>query len=99
MSVLLDGRGDVAAAGIFEEHPPITLPLGLSQYRWPTSKAGAGASGVEATLMTGARIIPTAQRGLNMLHADFSLKLFEPVATLSGAKALRLTGITVANRA
>ena len=33
-----------------------------------------------------------------MLHPDFNLKLFEPVATLSGAEALRLTGITVETR-
>ena len=36
--------------------------------------------------------------GLNMLHPDFNFKLFKPVATLSGAEALRLTRITVANR-
>ena len=39
--------------------------------------------------MTSARIISTTQRGLNLLHPDFSLKLFEPVTTLSGAEALK----------
>jgi hypothetical protein len=35
---------------------------------------------------------------LKNLHPDLNLKLFEPVATPSCAEALRLTGITVANR-
>lgn len=49
--------------------------------------------------MTSTRIIPTTQRGLNMLQPDFNLKLFEPVATVSRAEALRLyKGISVDNR-